>query len=362
MKLVQFGDLHLDAPLEKFSAQKSRELRRRTRELLCRTVELAEAEKADAILCTGDLFDSTRPYLDSVLYAAEQFSGTEIPVFIAPGNHDPFTASCPYRAVSWPKNVHVFSSALPQTLEFPLFRITGWANTEARQSHCPLEGFSCEKDPLRPHILLFHGEVGNDSPYFHATAGELSSCGADYIAMGHVHGHFIRRFGDGLGVMNGGVQALKMGEWGEKGAVVAEVSPGGARARLVPLGGMRSFELTLRDGELSDPAELCPYPAEDTLLSLTLLGEKLSSPGELSALTEGFLQVALKDGRRESRSVPSGKSLGALFARRAKEEGLSELATEFGLAALENREQPREQRSDTENDKEGRRTTWTTVG
>ncbi|MBR4941467.1 MAG: metallophosphoesterase [Clostridia bacterium] len=343
MILVQFGDLHLDAVLSGFSGDKSRELRRQARQLLESVVELGEKSRADLILCTGDLFDSEAPYLDSVLGAAEALGKTEIPVFIAPGNHDPFSPASPYSAVDWPRNVHVFSSAAAETVELPFCRVTGWANTEKRQSFRPLKNFVCGGGTL-PEILLFHGEIAEDSPYFHATPEEIAATKADYLALGHVHAGFQKTFGSTLAVMNGGVQSTKLGETGDKGAVLANVDSGEAKAALVNLPGNRSFSAELLDtGEKELLAAIRKIPNVEpgrAVVSIVLRGEKQSSLKNIYEKTSDFLKIKIDDRRRETAKVPTGKSLAALFARRAAETGLDGLALKFGLAALENREQP----------------------
>ena len=344
MILVQFGDLHLDRPFDNTSSDRARILREQRRNLLSEVVELVKRENADAILCTGDLFDSPCPYLDSCLFAAKVFSQTDIPVFIAPGNHDPYSPRSPYEAVEWSENVHIFKSSSPQTLTFPAFRITGWANTERRQSFRPLEGFRSDKRDGIPEILMFHGEIVPDSTYFSADGSQIMATGADYLALGHVHAAFQKRFGSCLAVMNGGTEATRRDETGEKGAILAKITPEGSEARLVPLQGRRAFLAELEDvGEdavFSKLSELCPFPAEKTMVSLTLRGKVLSDPGRLSELCKAFLSFELDDRRRGERLLKGGKSLAALFSRRAEEENLSDLALEFGLCALENREQP----------------------
>lgn len=343
MILVQFGDLHLDQPFENLSSAASRARREQSRRLLFEVVELAKRENADAILCTGDLFDSPKPYLDSCLYAARVFGQTDIPVFITPGNHDPYSPSSPYEAVDWTENVHIFSSSLPQTLTFPNFRITGWANTEQRSSLRPLENFSAEKRDELPHILMFHGEIASDSVYFSADGEQIAGTNADYLALGHIHGAFQKQFGSCLAVMNGGIEATRHGETGEKGAVLAKVFPNGASASLVPLGGCRAVNAQIKDlgaeAIYSELLSLCSAP-KNTMVTLTLTGEPQTDTEQILGLAKEFLSFKLNDKREQKRENRNGKGLGALFARRAEEEDLSELALEFGLAALENREQP----------------------
>lgn len=349
MILVQFGDLHLDRPLESLSDARARSRREQSRNILLQVIELADRENADAIVCTGDLFDSSRPYLDSCLFAAKAFGGTDIPVFIAPGNHDPYSPSSLYEAVDWPSNVHIFTSSAPQTLTFPSFRITGWANTERRSALRPLDGFRAERKGGLPEILVFHGEIASDSVYFSADGSQIAASGADYLALGHIHGAFQKQFGSCLAVMNGGAEATRRSETGEKGAILAKITPDGASADLIPLGGCRAFHAELEDaGEeavFSELLRLCPHSTDKTMVTLTLFGSVLSDADRLCGLAKEFMSFKLLDRRREERISRNGKSLAALFAKRAEENSLSALALEFGLAALENREQPHTDRS-----------------
>ncbi len=344
MKIIQFGDLHLDIPFEKLSRHAARACREISRSQISEIVALAERETADAIVCTGDLFDSPTPYLDSCISAALAFGKTKIPVFIAPGNHDPYTGpASPYEAVDWPENVHIFKSTAPETVELPCGRITGWANTEKRQHFRPL----AQKPDLpadgSPDIFVFHGEIAADSSYFCADGGEIEACGADYLALGHIHGYFQKQFGPTLAVMNGGVQACRQGETGQKGAVVAEISMGQAKARLVPVEGLRAVEFECPDEAAADILEelKTQLDPEMSFCEISLLGRPTCDLSRIKALGREFLSFKLNDLRVSPPATRNGRSLAARFARAGAEEGISPLALEFGLAALENREAPR---------------------
>ncbi len=356
MRIVQFGDLHLDAPLERLS--KNAAVRRRTlsRRLISDAVALAHRTSADMIICTGDLFDSETPYYDSVLAAAESFSKTSLPVFIAPGNHDPYTAASPYAAVEWSPNVHIFTSPLPETVELPFARVTGFANTEKRQGLRPLRNFRVKGGDL-PEILVLHGELSASGDYFRIPPEDLSASGADYAALGHIHIHSVSRFGKCLAVMNGSAESRGFGEPGEKGAVVAEISPGASRAELVPLDGIRSICVSAEDGGKNE-AELekilrarCPWAPERTMLSAELTGRPHADASLLSERLSDFLCLRIIDRRSEPPELPRGRGLPALFYRRISEltamendpekQKLLRSALEYGLSALENREQPR---------------------
>ncbi|MBQ5973032.1 MAG: DNA repair exonuclease, partial [Oscillospiraceae bacterium] len=277
VRLVQFGDLHLDSPLEKLSPRLAARRRALSRRLVADVVALARDRRADLIVCTGDLFDSDTPYYDSVLAAAEAFARTDVPVFLAPGNHDFYAEPSPWTAAPWSSNVHIFRTVAPETVTLAGCSVTGVASTERRRSLAPLEGFRIPAFD-GPKILIFHGDVGPGGPYSHATEEQLAATGADYVALGHVHKGFIRRAGNALLVMNGSAECRGFGESGEKGAVFAELGPEGARAELVPLGGSRCFETEAADLDGSAASleaavrAACPWPPERTLLDLTLTG------------------------------------------------------------------------------------------
>ena len=40
-------------------------------------------------------------------------------MFIAPGNHDPYTSKSLYAALDWPDNVRIFSTEELRRVEFP---------------------------------------------------------------------------------------------------------------------------------------------------------------------------------------------------------------------------------------------------
>ena len=111
MRFLHFADLHLDAPFAWARPETARLRRRNRRETLTRILQLADEEHVDAILCAGDLFEHERFTPDTVAFLRESFARTDRPIYLAPGNHDWYSARSPYALEEWSPNVHLFTEA-----------------------------------------------------------------------------------------------------------------------------------------------------------------------------------------------------------------------------------------------------------
>ena len=105
LKLIHAADFHLDAPFAALPPERAAERREEQRQLLTRLAELAEAERADLVLLSGDLLDSDQARYETVQALARALGEMKVPVFIAPGNHDFWSARSPWSAGAWPENV-----------------------------------------------------------------------------------------------------------------------------------------------------------------------------------------------------------------------------------------------------------------
>lgn len=186
---VHTADIHLDTPFSARFTQKQMQLRRKELMQTFQTIVRA-AEKKDFLFISGDLFDGEFVSLETVSFLQRAFS--EIPdteIFIAAGNHDPYTETSPYRTVAWGGNVHIFSTKM-EYFDFPekKTRIHGVSFSESRQETPMLKNLSVAPDWC--NIAVVHGEVvtaGTESVYHPITKQDIASSGADYIALGHIH-------------------------------------------------------------------------------------------------------------------------------------------------------------------------------
>ncbi len=170
VRILHAADLHLDSPFEALGGALAAQRRREQRGLLRSLPQLAEQCGAQLILLPGDLLDSDSAYPETAKLLAETFAQTKAQVFIAPGNHDFYSAHAPYARIAFPKNVHIFRTPQLEAVELPELRVRVWG-AAFTDSRCPalLHGFSLQKRPGVTDLLCVHGEVGNPaSPYFEA--------------------------------------------------------------------------------------------------------------------------------------------------------------------------------------------------
>lgn len=234
MKLLLFADLHLDAPFAWASPETARSRRRNRRETLTRILALAQEEGVDAILSAGDLFEQERVSPDTVEFLRASFARTDVPIYLAPGNHDWLSDRSPYALVDWSPNVHVFTEArlLPVTLADGL---TLWG--AAHRAPANTDGFFAGFRPDRggQHLALAHAsersllgwQEEGKQPHAPFDAREIAEAGIAHAFLGHYH---LPRDAD-RHTYPGNPDPLEFGEEGERGAVIATVGADGSVSR-----------------------------------------------------------------------------------------------------------------------------------
>ena len=143
IRVLHTGDLHLDSPFRGLSAEKAQTRREEQRGLLDKVAALAEERGVDVVLIAGDLFDGDGVYYETTRMLAEVFGRMKARIFIAPGNHDPYSDFSPYASVRWPDNVHIFHSDYFERVELPELNAVVYGNafTSKYRDTSPLEHF-----------------------------------------------------------------------------------------------------------------------------------------------------------------------------------------------------------------------------
>jgi len=160
MRLVHTADIHLDASFAGTGMPAAFGNRRRQslRDVFRSIVSRAGEWPADALLIAGDLFEQERVTKDTVAFLIGEFwSIAHVPVFIAPGNHDPYTPDSPYACEEWPENVHVFDQPVWQACSLadrPLV-VHGFAFDGPDISSSPF-GKLAVPDDGRVHVAVAH--------------------------------------------------------------------------------------------------------------------------------------------------------------------------------------------------------------
>ena len=89
----------------------------------------------ELVLLPGDLLDGAHSAgtLENLKEALREMA---VPVFITPGNHDPYTPSSPYARLTWPSHVHIFTSPYPERVELLACLIYSEAGGDACSDLC----------------------------------------------------------------------------------------------------------------------------------------------------------------------------------------------------------------------------------
>jgi len=354
LKLLHAADLHLDSPFDALSGDRAAERRREQRELLSKIAETAEKYAVDMVLLSGDLLDSDSAFAETGEELCRTLGGMSCPVFIAPGNHDYYSAASPYAKLAFPKNVHIFKENRITAFELPELgaRVYGAAFTD-KYSLPLLDDFTAEADGLF-NIMCIHGEINPASRYNAISEPDIVRSGLDYLALGHIHlGSGLRKLGGTSYSWPGCPEGRGFDETGEKYISIIGLTKTECRALPVCIA-KRKYEVLSIDAGSGDilgaVLSALPEDTSDDIYRIVLRGESEEAP-ELSrlraALEERFYALSIRDEtvpRRDIWQRAGEDSLCGQFVARLKaryeasddekeRETLAQ-AVRWGLAAL----------------------------
>ncbi len=273
IKILHSADWHLDAPMSSHSPEAAGFLRRELKKIPEKICRLCKAEGCDLMLLSGDLFDGA--YTPDTLKSVQQaLADVEIPVFIAPGNHDYVGPNSPYLASGWSSNVTIFQTPKIQdvALEALDCRIYGAGYTAM---DCPalLQDFALTGTETY-QIALLHGEVeASGSPYNPISRTQLEGSGLSYVALGHIHKGGSLRAGETLCAWPGCPMGHGYDELGAKGVIFVTLDEG-ISAAFHPLDTPRFYDEEVEAGENAQEtvAALLPALPTDDFYRITLTG------------------------------------------------------------------------------------------
>jgi len=200
LTLVHTADWHLGMRFRQFEREDAMKLSRARLEVIDRILGQAEQNRADAVLCAGDLFDEAKPNEDWWMGLAKTLSNSRFsrrPIFLLPGNHDPIVPGSlwepahPFRRML-PAHVHVVDH---DDFTFVL-------KDEAVLHAAPCRSYSTQKDlalslPARApgderiRIGMVHGstfDMKDCQTNFPIAKDAVTQRGFDYLAIGDTHG------------------------------------------------------------------------------------------------------------------------------------------------------------------------------
>ena len=183
MKILHSADWHLDSPL----LTNREDLGKCLLSVPEKLAELVRQHNCDLVLLSGDLFDA-HPSKETVKIVKSALARMEVPVFIAPGNHDYCATASPWLTEIFPANVHIFRENAMEAVEVEELDLTVYgAGYTAMDCPALLQNFRA-KDSGRYHVGVLHGDpMVLNSPYCPVTSEQVRQSGLDYLALGHIH-------------------------------------------------------------------------------------------------------------------------------------------------------------------------------
>ena len=229
LKLLHAADIHLDSPFSGLDSRSAEARRNELRSAFTSMMTYARKADTDLVLLSGDLFDGDLVTRETVALLARECENYGRPVFIAPGNHDPASPNSVWRRVSFPENVHVFTSTALDAVDLcdadgrdTGVTVYGYAFTGPDLDTVPIEGTAVD-DPGRINLLVCHADMlGLKSSDCPVTAAHLDAFGADYAALGHIHNPPAPGPGCRF-AYPGCLEPRGFDERGPKGAILAEI-------------------------------------------------------------------------------------------------------------------------------------------
>lgn len=356
LTIIHGADFHLDSPFSGLPPQLAVLRRRQQRELLSRLPQLVAEENADILLLSGDLFDGKEIYRDTIEALTAALAEVRCPVFISPGNHDYYAPQSPYATAKWSDNVHIFPTDSITSVEIPEKNavIYGAAFLSPHAEQSPLKNFSVTPDG-KYHVMTLHGALDGDS-YAPISQDMIAQSGLDYLALGHVHQHSgLLKAGDTPYAYPGCPQGRGFDELGDKGVLCVKLEGKSCESEFISLCHSH-YEISTLDissvDNISDfISESLPESTQNDSYRVLLTGTNQSGqPLNLTRLTAllapRFASLELRDHTRLPQNIWQGlgeDNLRGLFlaemaALGAEEDESLQLALNYGLAALEQRE------------------------
>jgi len=360
IKILHAADFHLDSAFTGLTGEQARLRRRESRQLLERLSNYVNQNAIDVVLLAGDLFDSATTYRETVEQLIEALGSMAARVFIAPGNHDFYSARSLYATLRWPENVHVFKTREVERVELPELgcAVYGAAFTDAAQETGLLEGFAAPDDGLI-HLMVLHADLNAaEARYDPVTTEQIAASKLDYLALGHTHRFDgVQKAGRTAYAYAGCPEGRGFDELGEKGILCGTVSSGEVDIKFVPFA-KRRYGLLRLDVTDRNPIDVMqgaiPETASSDLYRVLFTGETDERGVDIKSIQErfapDFFHLELRDEThiRQDIWARSGEdSLRGLFLRtlrerydnaRDEERGGIEQAVRFGLAALDQRD------------------------
>ncbi len=215
MKIIHTADIHLGSKINTFPKDISDERKEELRNSFKRMVDYANRNLVSAIILSGDVFDSDKPFRkDKDFFLSVVKNNPSITFFYLRGNHDKV-----YEESSL-ANLKCFDNEW-KTYDFQGVKISG-IELNAENSSSYYSTLNLDKDSV--NIVMLHGEVSDSVGVNKVNLSKLKGKSIDYLALGHYHSYKSVKIDDrGVSVYSGCLEGRGYDETGEKGFVLLDI-------------------------------------------------------------------------------------------------------------------------------------------
>lgn len=240
MKFVHIADMHFDSPFVNLSEKDIMgDLRRlEQRKVFKKIIEYIKENNIKYFFISGDLYEHKYIKQSTIEYINKLFE--EIPetnIYIAPGNHDPYTKNSYYNKYNWSKNVKIFGPKV-EKIETQDANIYGYGFDDFYCSDSGVENIEIEQTE-KPNILIIHGNIDGstieDMQYNSMSKKMLEEKEFDYVALGHIHKKDYNTEENQKIVYPGSTISLGFDELGEHGMIVGDLEKNKLETQFIKL-------------------------------------------------------------------------------------------------------------------------------
>ena len=240
MKFVHIADMHFDSPFVNLSEKDIMgDLRRlEQRKVFKKIIEYIKENNIKYFFISGDLYEHKYIKQSTIEYINKLFE--EIPetnIYIAPGNHDPYTKNSYYNKYNWSKNVKIFGPKV-EKIETQDANIYGYGFDDFYCSDSGVENIEIEQNE-KSNILIIHGNIDGstieDMQYNSMSKKMLEEKEFDYVALGHIHKKDYNTEENQKIVYPGSTISLGFDELGEHGMIVGDLEKNKLETQFIKL-------------------------------------------------------------------------------------------------------------------------------
>ncbi|MER8370521.1 DNA repair exonuclease [Mesorhizobium sp. M0306] len=230
-RFLHTADIHLDSPLRSLALRNpdlAELVGDASRQAFVGIVDLCLAERVDALVIAGDLYDGEQTSMKTARFLASQMTRLHqagIRVFKIRGNHDAMSRIS--KQLVFPDTVTIFGGRPQSLLQTAggldvMFHGLSFANPKAPESLLPKYPAAREG---AVNVGIMHtslaGSPGHDV-YAPCSVADLHDHGFDYWALGHIHARQVHP-GASTVVMPGMPQGRDINEAGEKSVTLVTI-------------------------------------------------------------------------------------------------------------------------------------------